>query len=177
MTGRDRRATMSPMSPADPPEPTGPETLPLISRHAATIELERAERALADLRWLGQVMPSGDEGGTRSVRTDLELPILDGSSPGPIRKSAILDIGTPRRAGEAVVVEIGWRSATLAPLFPVFSGRLVVRPAGLELDGRYAPPFGRVGLLLDRSLLHLVAGRTAAALLARFSTRLTSPEA
>jgi hypothetical protein len=177
MTGRDRRATMRRMPPPEPPDPSGPETLPLISRHAATIELERAERALADLRWLGQVMPSGDERGTRSVTTDLELPILDGSSPGPIRKSAILEIGPPRRAGEAVVVEIGWRSATLAPLFPVFSGRLVIRRAGLELDGRYAPPFGRLGLLLDRSLLHLVAGRTAAALLARLSTRITSPEA
>jgi hypothetical protein len=58
-------------------------------------------------------------------------------------------------------VEISWRSATLAPLFPVFSGWLTVGPGELRLDGYYAPPGGALGLAADRALLRLAARGTA----------------
>jgi hypothetical protein len=71
-----------------------------------------------------------------------------------------------------VLVEIAWRSASLAPLFPVFAGRLSISANDIVLDGRYAPPFGKLGLLLEQALLHLVARRTASALVARLAKEL-----
>jgi len=46
----------------------------------------------------------------------------------------------------------------------------------LELPaGRYAPPFGRFGLLIDQALLHLVATRTAHAFLGRVAREAGPP--
>jgi hypothetical protein len=44
----------------------------------------------------------------------------------------------------------------------------------MVLEGRYAPPVGKLGLLLDQALLHLVARRTAGALVARLATQFES---
>ncbi len=59
------------------------------------------------------------------------------------------------------VVEIGWRAASFAPLFPVLAGRIVADGSGLQLHGVYAPPGGGIGLLIDQALLHYFARRTA----------------
>ncbi|HEY8870474.1 MAG TPA: hypothetical protein VIM30_13950 [Candidatus Limnocylindrales bacterium] len=153
--------------PADPSEPT---TVLLHVRRSGSIDRDRALRALADLSWLGRptdAPPGHPE--LRRVATDLDLPILDASSPGPVRKATFVDFGPARRVGDRVLVDIAWRSATFAPLFPVFVGQLSISPDDVVLDGRYAPPLGTLGLLLDRALLHLVARRTAAALLARLA--------
>jgi hypothetical protein len=40
------------------------------------------------------------------------------------------------------------------------------------LDGLYSPPFGRLGLLIDRHILHVVAQRTAQAFLARLAAHM-----
>ena len=101
----------------------------------------------------------------RRFATDLRLGPDDHSLLAPIRKAAYVDLGSPRPEGDALRVEISWRSASLTPLFPVFSGWLTIRPGELVLDGLYAPPGGAVGLLADRGLLHLAARRTATALL------------
>jgi hypothetical protein len=58
-------------------------------------------------------------------------------------------------------VEVGWRASTLAPLFPVFSGRIVARGDELTLSGWYAPPGGELGRIADRVLLHVAATGTA----------------
>jgi hypothetical protein len=114
--------------------------------------------------WLG---PEVDESppGMRRFATDLRLGPHDHGMLAPFRKAAYVDLGSPQRVGDAIRVEISWRSASLAPLFPVFSGWLTVRPGELVLDGHYAPPGGAIGLLADRALLHLAARRTAASLL------------
>ena len=153
------------------------ETVPLRLRQAERMDLSRAEHELLDLGWLGS--PSAetlDVPAIRRIETDLDLPILDGSGPSTIRKAALLEIGEPQFHNDGIVVDIAWRSATLAPLFPVFAGRLEIYPDGVVLDGRYTPPFGRLGLLIDRGLLHLVARRTASALLARFVVRFAARE-
>ena len=67
---------------------------------------------------------------------------------------------------------IGWQSDSVAPLFPVFAGRLTIRTDLLSLEGDYAPPLGRIGLLIDERILHFVARRTAQAFLARVAARL-----
>ena len=158
-----------------PPSDRTQPTVRLDVAHATPIDLVRAIDAFTDLGWLGpQVAGSAARTDLRRVRTDLELPILDGSGAGsgPIRKAALLDVGMPLEVDGSVLVEIGWQSATLAPLFPVFAGSLRVATSGLELEGYYVPPFGRVGLLIDDGVLGLIARRTAQALLARLAVRL-----
>jgi hypothetical protein len=151
------------------PDPTT-ETVPLEVRRIATIDVLEATRALVEIGWLGTSGPTADPH-TRSVTTELVLPVFDGSASSPIRKSAVMEIGLPRSIRDTVAVDISWRSATFAPLFPVFSGELLVSRRDVILVGRYAPPFGHIGLLMDRGLLHFVARRTAVALVGRFVDR------
>lgn len=156
-------------------------TVPLLVRRVASIDLDRALSAFDDLGWLGPSPEEpSDQPGLRQIQTDLDLPILDGSSKGPVHKATLIDVGPARRVGDRVIVEIDWRSSTFAPLFPVFAGKLRVAPDAIELDGRYAPPLGTIGLLLDQAILHFVARRTAGALLARLAAQFESgsmPEA
>jgi hypothetical protein len=148
-------------------------TVPLRASRGARIDLTRVIDTLTNLEWLGPtVTGSTDRGDLRRVRADLELPIFDGSAAGPIRKTALIDLGIPAMLGDAVVVEVGWQSDSMAPLFPVFAGQLRLTESSLVLEGRYAPPFGRLGLLIDERILHFVARRTAQAFLARLTSHI-----
>jgi hypothetical protein len=129
--------------------------------------------AIEDLKWLGEpVEPSSEAGPWRRVNSVLALPVMDGSSPGPIHKGALVDVGPVERSPDSIRVAISWQSDSVAPLFPVFAGRLTIRTNVLSLEGEYAPPLGRIGLLLDQRILNFVARRTAQAFLARFADRL-----
>lgn len=144
--------------------------------HTATIDVECARGAFDDPSWLGTAAGDGPGDGWRRVATDLELPVLDGSGPA-VRKAAIVDIGALHDTGVGLSVPIAWSSASFTPLFPVFAGQLEIRTTGLVLTGRYAPPFGRMGVLIDRALLHFVATRSANALLATIAQRCRSERA
>lgn len=117
--------------------------------------------------WLGEPVETvaeavGPGGHRRRFATDLRLRVSDRSERALFRKAAIVELGTPVEAPDGTVsVEIGWRAATLAPLFPVFSGRLVVGSHDATLRGLYAPPGGRIGRLADAALFHLAAEGTA----------------
>jgi hypothetical protein len=141
--------------------------------HDATIDVERARRACDDPSWLGRAAGDGPGDGWRRIATDLELPVLDGSGPA-VRKAAIVDIGGAQRSRGSLSVPIAWSSASFTPLFPVFAGQLEIKTTGLILTGRYAPPFGRMGVLIDRALLHFVATRSANALLATIAEQCRS---
>jgi hypothetical protein len=138
--------------------------------HMAVVDRDRARDAFADLAWLGEPADDAPGHGWRRIATDLELPVLDGSGPA-VRKAAIIDIGDVRETRGGLSVPITWSSASLTPLFPVFAGQLEIRSSSLALTGRYAPPFGRMGVLIDRALLHFVAMRSANALLATVAMR------
>jgi hypothetical protein len=148
-------------------------SVPLHVARSARIDLARASDALMNLDWLGPPVagPVGHDD-LRRVSVVLELPILDGSAPGPIRKTALVDIGIPGPLTGPVVVEVDWQSDSLSTLFPVFAGQLRITTSILVLDGRYAPPLGRLGLLIDRHILHVVARRTAAAFLSRLAAHI-----
>jgi hypothetical protein len=72
-------------------------------------------------------------------------------------------------------VEIGWRASRAAPLFPVFSGWLSIRPGELHLEGVYAPPGGVLGRVADRMLLHVAANGTARWLLGEIDRAAIAP--
>ena len=149
---------------------TADEPVALFVVHNSTIDLVHARAAFADLSWLGTVSRDAPIVGWRRAETDLELPVLDGSGPA-VRKAAIVDFGEVQEAGGGLHVPIAWSSASFTPLFPVFAGQLEIRRSSLELAGRYAPPFGRMGVLIDRALLHFVATRSATALLSTIARR------
>lgn len=130
---------------------------------------------MLDPSWLGHPA-EGPDGPTAGVfAIDLELPVLDSQARTTVRKAALITIGSPRDRDGVLVVPVSWRSATIAPLFPVFEGELVIDAHGIELEGRYAPPFGRLGLVIDAALLHVVARRTGQAFIARVAAHLATP--
>jgi len=110
--------------------------------------------------WLGKSAANAPSG-MRRFAADLRLRPDDGGLLATIHKAAYVDLGASQRLNDGLRVEISWRSATLAPLFPVFSGWLTVHPGEIRLDGYYAPPGGAIGLVADRALLHLAARGTA----------------
>jgi hypothetical protein len=110
------------------------------------------------------------------VETDLVFAVPSEARVLTFRKAAYVDVGPVGRGRGACVVEIGWRASTLAPLFPVFAGRLEVGEGVLRLDGVYAPPGGGIGVLVDRAVLHFVAKRTAVWFLERLAAHASSAQ-
>lgn len=112
--------------------------------------------------WLGGAEPRPAPPGLRRHAVDLELRIgSDEMALVTLRKAALVDLGPVGRRAGGYELPIGWRAATAAPLFPVFSGRLVVDRDELRISGLYAPPGGRAGRMMDRVLLHTAAHGTA----------------
>lgn len=138
--------------------------VPLRAFRSSHLDLDAAVALLdaPELPWLGVPTESGHDGGARrEFRCDLHVPVRAVGRKIDFHKAALVEIGRAKRANGHVTLEISWRSATLAPLFPVFSGQLTLTADGLALDGWYAPPGGRVGVALDRMMLGVGARRTA----------------
>lgn len=132
-----------------------------------------AAEALERPDWLGP--PVEAPPGIRRYLTDLSFPLITKPRTVVFRKAAVVDLGPVLALPDGSrAVTVAWRSATLAPLFPVFSGRLIVREDGLHLQGAYAPPFGEVGRLIDRAALHQVAVRTGRWFLERASSEMAA---
>jgi len=110
--------------------------------------------------WLGTPVDS-PEPERRRFLTDLRLPIRDHSPLVTFKKAAFVDLGRVLETPTGCEIEIGWRSSSLAPLFPVFAGKLLVTSTELRLEGYYAPPGGEFGLALDRAFLGIAARGTA----------------
>jgi hypothetical protein len=105
-------------------------------------------------------MPAVD--GVRRYVVDLRLRLgAEDVAVTTFRKAAYLDLGAPRRTGTGWELDIAWRAAGAAPLFPVFAGRLAIDGDALKIEGIYAPPGGVVGRVADRVLLHVAANATA----------------
>lgn len=127
---------------------------------AAPVDLARVPEAFGsqEARWLGELAPD-QEPAVRRILCDLELR-AGGSERALFRKAALVALGEPRRDGGGWVVPLEWRATTMAPLFPVFVGRLRIGPDKIELDGGYAPPGGKLGYLIDAALLGVAARET-----------------
>lgn len=114
------------------------------------------ERPWAALR--GEPSPTG---GIRRFGLDLKLRLGGDAALTTFSKAAFLDLGPVERSEVGWQCEIGWQASSLAPLFPVFAGRLRVVPNEMRIEGLYAPPGGVVGRVADRALLHVAANGTA----------------
>lgn len=129
-------------------------------------------RLLAEPDWFGEPVHATDvPDGARRFLMDLVMPLPPDGRLLSFRKAALVDVGPALGIAGECEVAVAWRSATLAPLFPVFAGRLIVQAAGLSIEGSYAPPGGAVGLAADRVLLNVAARGTARWLLDRIAAR------
>jgi hypothetical protein len=137
--------------------------VPLRVTQRVTLDPDRAYDQLADsdLAWLGTPADSPSLPDGRRLRADLRLPLSAAGREVTFHKAALLDVGRPVREDGRLDVDISWRSSNLAPLFPVFTGKLTVRRDSITLDGLYAPPGGRLGMALDKALLGIAARGTA----------------
>jgi hypothetical protein len=133
----------------------------LVVRRGAESDPPRLAWAIRAARaWLGaEVEPAPD--GTHRHQADLRLRVSERPSLVTFGKAAYVDFGPVEPLDDGWQVEVSWRAATLAPLFPVFSGTIVARGDELTLSGWYAPPGGAVGRAADRALLHIAAEGTA----------------
>jgi hypothetical protein len=168
---------IDPMSAAHDAPTRGDEEITTLRVHrAGQIDAPAACRALLHADWLGELVHHAEVAAdTTRYLTDLVLPLPPDGRLLQLRKAAYVDIGTPApRPDGGCLVDVAWRSASLAPLFPVFAGFLTVSPTGLRLDGNYAPPGGFVGRTADRMLLHIAARGTARWFLGHLATTLRS---
>jgi hypothetical protein len=137
----------------------------------ARVAPERAARVLGPERpaWLGDDVEDTD--GVPRYLLNLELRVSDLAPRVTFHKAAYVVVGPLQHegGGQPPSVEISWRAAGLAPLFPVFAGRLSWVDGELRLDGYYAPPGGTMGQVADRLLLNVAARATARRLLERIA--------
>jgi hypothetical protein len=149
--------------------------LKLVQRASLTLDV-CPPAALLDPSWLGTPVasPTADR---RRYLTDLSLPVRDHSPQLTFRKAAYVDMGEARATADGCELEIGWQSSSLAPLFPVFAGRLRVTPTEITLEGFYAPPGGEFGAVLDRAFLNIAARGTARWFLERAAEALSTVQA
>jgi hypothetical protein len=124
------------------------------------LDLETARRLFDAPDWLGSAV-AAEQPGMRRFVTDLALPLRSGHPQTVFRKATFVDLGEAQPVDGGLSFAIGWRSTTMAPLFPVFAGQLMVGRDALVLEGWYAPPGGEAGRMLDRAFLGIAARGTA----------------
>ena len=85
----------------------------------------------------------------------------------PVFKQVRLRVGRVPSVlpADRVMLPVGWESVGGPPIFPRMEGTLHVQPEGelstrLTLNASYDPPFGKLGELIDRALLHRLAQAT-----------------
>ncbi|HET9680517.1 MAG TPA: hypothetical protein VFP19_00655 [Candidatus Limnocylindrales bacterium] len=146
---------------------------------AGPLDVRRLCPMLADTTWLGQAVDvEGLPPDTTRYLTDLVLPLPPDGRLLSLHKAAFVDLGpVVMRPDGGCDVELAWRSASLAPLFPVFAGHLSARSSGLTIEGHYAPPGGFLGRTADRMLLHTAARGTARWFLGHLAAALREPTA
>ena len=155
-----------------------------MEENAQTAELRLAESVpayegcpldtLSEADWLGSPVASPRPHVQRFL-TDLSLPVRHHSPNLVFRKAAYVDIGPAVHTADGCELEVTWQSSSLAPLFPVFAGKLVVTSTELRLEGLYAPPGGQIGLALDRAFVNIAARGTGRWFLGQVSRALAAP--
>lgn len=98
----------------------------------------------------------------------------------PIGKEVEVDLDRPVEGDGVVCLSLRWRPTWPAGAFPSFDGelelaRLADGSAELWLLGRYEPPLGAVGRVLDRAVLHVVANDAMRQVLESMASRLEHP--
>jgi Rrf2 family protein len=97
--------------------------------------------------------------------------------PAWLGKIVAVHLGEPEGTDEALVIPLTWEATGPTGLFPHLEGELRLSAldperAELALSGRYRPPLGRAGHVLNETLLAHVAGATVRSFLRRVARTL-----
>lgn len=136
-------------------------------------ELVRLLRVPED--WLEEAAQAAGHGG-EAVTTRMRSELSRGAPHVTVSKRVELEIGVVNRVRGRFVVPLTWQAAGFAGLFPVMNAIMEVHPAGrdgsrLVFWGRYDPPLGRMGDLIDRFIAHKAAESSVGALLSAIAIR------
>jgi len=79
-----------------------------------------------------------------------------------VDRKVLVEVGMPVRGDGRTLVPLRWKSESSEALFPALDGELELAPVGpgttqVSMTARYTPPFGLLGRVADRALLHRVA--------------------
>jgi len=129
--------------------------------------------------WLPGLAASAEEGGERRMAE------VGFGKAVRVGRSVAVTVGEPARMPFKTLQPISWEPAQAEALLPAMDAEIEVAPMGsahtqLAMTARYTPPFGLVGRVADRALLHRVAEATIKDFLdgvaARLEKRLLSAE-
>jgi hypothetical protein len=82
-----------------------------------------------------------------------------------VERTVRIEFGAPARLEAKTLLPVKWRPAAGGPALPGLDGDLELAAVGprrsqLSMTASYEPPFGLIGRLADRALLHRVAEAT-----------------
>lgn len=109
--------------------------------------------------WLPDLATSAQEGGERRMAE------VGFGKAVRVGRSVVVTVGHPARVAFKTLQPVSWRPAHAEALLPAMDAEIEVAPMGdartqLAMTARYTPPFGLVGRVADRALLHRVAEAT-----------------
>jgi hypothetical protein len=109
--------------------------------------------------WLPALAASAEEGGQRRMAE------VGFGNAVRVGRRVLVTVGEPARMEFKTLLPISWRPAHAEALLPAMDAEIEVAPMGSErtqlaMTARYTPPFGLVGRVADRALLHRVAEAT-----------------
>lgn len=98
----------------------------------------------------------------------------------PLGKDVEVELGSPFDGNDVVSLPIRWHATWPAGAYPGFDGELELTggsdgSAELWLIGRYQPPLGAIGRMLDRVVLHTLASDSIRQVLDAMASRLDHP--
>lgn len=152
--------------PADAPHPTPPEVAVADSIHVELAISTVATRLRGGASWLASHLQAATALGEAT-----RLRVGPGG-PAWLGKTVAVHVGEPRSTGDTLTLPLSWEATGPKGLFPRFDGDLHLSSLDpdrteVRLSGRYRPPFGIAGQILDEALLTHVARATIRALLRR----------
>lgn len=128
--------------------------------------------------WIDQLATAAsNDGGALRLKVG---PALGPTEP-RISKEVHCKLGNVRDHADGFVVPLEWEATGIPGLFPRLVGDLEIAPLGadesqISFAGRYDPPLGRAGRLLNSALGHRVAEATIRSFLLRLASALESSE-
>jgi hypothetical protein len=98
----------------------------------------------------------------------------------PVAKDVEVQLDGPFDGDGVVSLPVRWKATWPSAAYPCFDGeleltRLADGSAELWLLGRYRPPLGTIGRLLDRAVLHPLASDSVRQMLGTIASRLDHP--
>jgi len=148
----------------------------IFEERVVTAPAHEAVRVLREPgEWLEQAAEAAGHGG-EAVTARMRSELSRGGLRVKVSKRVQVEVGNVTRVGDHFVVPITWQASGFAGLFPVMDAILEVHPAGREQArmvfwGRYDPPLGRMGDLVDRFIAHEAAQSSVRVLLSAIGQR------